>query len=342
MKKAMILMLAAALAAAGCSPKKEAPVKIAAGTPVYQLAKDAAAVLPALDPDKNPVVVTSKKFDVTAGEALQMLMDSAGTQIQGFKGLDAQRMKAVVERAGVQLGERRLLLAEAAAAKMVVAPDELAKTLEAQYASAGGEAQYTEMLKTNGISLDFVKKSISEDMLIGKYLDAALAARVKIAEADVQKAYAEDKTASVRHILLLTQDKTPAQKAEIRKKMEDILARAKKGEDFAALAKEFTEDPGSKDNGGLYEDFGRGRMVKPFEEAAFSVPVGGISGIVETDFGYHILKIENRKKETQPFEQVKAQIEADLKKQKENAAFNDLLTGLKKKIDFRAVPLTVK
>ena len=339
MKKVMIFIIAGALAAAGCSPKKEAPMKMAAGTPVYQLAKDAAAVVPALDPDKNPVVVTSKKFDITAGEVLQMVLDSAGTQIQGFKGLDAQRMKTVVERAAVQLGERKLLLGEAAAAKTAVTPDELSKALAAQYAQAGGEAQYAEMLKANGISLDFVKKSVSEDLTIGKYLDARLKDSGKVEAAEIQKAYAEDKTASVRHILLLTQEKTPAQKADIRKKMEEILARAKKGEDFAALAKEYSEDPGSKENGGLYEDFGRGKMVKPFEEAAFTVPIGEISGIVETTYGYHILKIENRKKETQPFDQVKAQIESDLKQQKQNAAFNTFLTGLKKKMDFKVVSI---
>jgi parvulin-like peptidyl-prolyl isomerase len=339
MKKAMILMIAAALAAAGCSAKKEAPMKMAAGTPVYQLAKDAAAVLPALAPDKNPVVITSKKFDVTAGEVLQMILDSAGSQIQGFKSLDAQRMKTVIERAGVQLGERKLLLAEAAAAKTSVTPDELTKAIETQYAQAGGQAQYAEALKTNGISLDFVKKSVAEDLTIGKYLETALAASGKVTDAEIQKAYAEDKTASVRHILLLTQEKTAAEKADIRKKMEDILARAKKGEDFAALAKQYSEDPGSKDNGGLYEDFGRGKMVKPFEEAAFTVPVGEISGIIETTYGYHILKIEGRKKETQLLDQVKAQIEADLKQQKQNVAFEALLTGLKKKINFQPVPI---
>jgi parvulin-like peptidyl-prolyl isomerase len=161
-----------------------------------------------------------------------------------------------------------------------VTPEEIKKALEAQYARAGSEAQYAEMLKTKGVSLDHVKKSITDDLTIGKYLDAAMADSVKVAEAEIQKAYVEDRTATVRHILLLTQGKTAAEKADIRKRMEDILARAKKGEDFAALAKQYSEDPGSKDKGGLYEDFGRGKMVKPFEDAAFSVAVGQVSGIV--------------------------------------------------------------
>jgi parvulin-like peptidyl-prolyl isomerase len=337
MKKALVLLIAAALTAAGCSTRKEAPMKMAAGTPAYQLAKDLTATLPAVDPEKNLVVVTSRKFDVTAGEALRMFLESMGSQAQGLKSLDAQRMKAVIERAAVQIGERKLLLEAATEAKKSVTPEEIKKALEAQYARAGSEAQFAEMLKTNGVSLDYVKKSITDDLTIGKYLDAAMADSVKVPEAEIEKAYAEDKTATVRHILLLTQGKSAAEKAEIRKKMEDILARAKKGEDFAALAKQYSEDPGSKDNGGLYEDFGRGKMVKPFEDAAFSVAVGQVSGIVETTYGYHILKIETRKKETQPLDQVKAQIEAQLKQQKQNTVFNGLLTRLKAKAGFQVV-----
>jgi parvulin-like peptidyl-prolyl isomerase len=339
MKKTMILMIALALAAAGCSPKKEAPMKMAAGTPAYQLAKDLTATLPALDPEKSLVVATSKKFDVTAGEVLQMFLDSMGGQAQGLKSLDAQRMKAVIERAGVQIGERKLLMEAATAAKKSVAPEEVQKALEAQYTRAGSEAQYLELLKTNGVSLDYVKKSITEDLTIGKYLDAAMAGSVKVTEAEVQKAYQEDKTASVRHILLLTQGKSAAEKAEARKKIEDILARAKKGEDFAALAKQFSEDPGSKESGGLYADFGRGKMVKPFEDAAFSVPVGEISGVVETAYGYHILKVEGRKKETQPLDQVKTQIETEIKQQKQNTVFDALLTKLKAKANFQAASI---
>jgi hypothetical protein len=76
-------------------------------------------------------------------------------------------------------------------------------------------------------------------------------------------------------------------------KAEEILNRAKNGEDFAALAKEFSEDPGSKDKGGQYENIRLGQMVKPFEDAAMSVQPGQIvPNLVETDFGYHIIKLE--------------------------------------------------
>jgi parvulin-like peptidyl-prolyl isomerase len=337
MKKTASLILAVALTISACSPKKEAALKLAAGTPAYQLARDLTAKVPSLNPDQTTLVVTSKTFDISVGDVLQMFLDSMGNQAQTLKGQDAQRIKIAIERAAVQLGERKLLFAEATAAKTSVTADELQKALEYQYERAGGENQYMNLLNTNGMSLDYVKKTIAQDLTIRKYLDSTLAESSKVTEAEVRNVYQEDKTVSVRHILLLTQGKAAVEKAEIRKKMEDLLVRARKGEDFAALAKQYSEDPRSKDKGGLYEDCPRGKFVKPFNDAAFSVPVGQISDIVETNFGYHILKIENRKKEIQPFDQVKAQIEAEIKKRKQDAAFDVLLTGLKKKIGFQVV-----
>lgn len=80
-----------------------------------------------------------------------------------------------------------------------------------------------------------------------------------------------------------------------RAQAEEVLNRAKAGEDFAALAKEFSTDPGSKDKGGLYENIRMGQMVKPFEQAAMSVEPGTIvPNLVETDFGFHIIKLESK------------------------------------------------
>jgi parvulin-like peptidyl-prolyl isomerase len=340
MKKFFILLLGLTFAVTGCSSKKEAATKIAAGTPAYQLAKDLTAVLPTLDPEKASVLITSRKFDITAGEVIQMFQNSLGNRAAQLKDLDAQRLKDIIEQAAVQLGERKLLIEAATEAKKSATPEEIKSALDAQYAPAGGEPQFLEMLKTNGISIEYVKKSISEDLMIQKYLEGILATSALVTDAEIQKVYGEDKTASVRHILLLTQGKTEAEKTDIRKKMEDILSRAKKGEDFAELAKQYTEDTTSRDGGGLYEDFEHGKMVKPFEDAAFSVPVGEVSDIVETTYGYHILKIENRKKETLPLDQVKSQIEAKIKSQKQASAFNAHVVRLKDTAKFKAVTLT--
>ncbi len=78
-------------------------------------------------------------------------------------------------------------------------------------------------------------------------------------------------------------------------KAEEILNRVKAGEDFSALAKEFSEDPGSKDKGGLYENIRMGQMVKPFEDGAMSVQAGEVvPSLVETDFGFHVIKLESK------------------------------------------------
>ncbi|HDZ24633.1 MAG TPA: hypothetical protein ENH70_08870 [Desulfobacteraceae bacterium] len=118
-----------------------------------------------------------------------------------------------------------------------------------------------------------------------------------------------------RHILFrLKENATKAEAEKIRKKAEAVLKMARSGKDFANLAKKYSEGPTGK-NGGDLGCFSRGKMVKPFEEAAFKLKKGEISDLVKTRFGYHIIKVENVHAErTKTLDEVRGQIESDLKK----------------------------
>lgn len=341
MKNLLTLTLAAALVLAACGSKSET-FALKQGTAAYTLAADLAKISPALAPDKTTVLVETKAFKVTAAEVLQAARDNLGARSDQLKTADAAQLKKVVDQAAASLAERKLLLAAAAEAKIMATPDELQQAMQAQYAQAGGEQAFLDAIKGADISIDHIKTSIQETLLINKLL-SGVAEKAAVTEDELRQAYAAestgDKTASVRHILLMTQGKTEAEKAAAKTKIEDILAQAKAGADFAELAKTYSEDPGSKDNGGLYENFPRGQMVKPFEDAAFSVPVGQISGVIETPYGYHILQVVGRQKETRSFEDARAEIESRLKSGKQNATVDQFIQGLKDKAKFKLIGL---
>ena len=127
------------------------------------------------------------------------------------------------------------------------------------------------------------------------------------------------------HILIgVSATATPEAKAEAKKKAEQVLAEVKKSPaKFAELAKKYSQDPGSAEKGGDLGTFARGSMVKPFEEAVFSMKPGDISGLVQSDFGYHIIKLTEIVGQGQGFDALKPQIRAELMYQKALAKFSE-------------------
>ena len=181
-----------------------------------------------------------------------------------------------------------------------------------------------------------------------KYLTVdsnSLKAKMTATPQEVQALYEQNKASfstpeQVRasHILLTTKDKD---KAAVRKQAEAVLAKVKApGADFAALAKQYSED-GSKDNGGDLSFFSRASdvppgapsMVKPFEDASFALQVGQISGVVESEYGFHIIKLTDRKAAvTRTFDQVRPQLEDQIKADKARAAAGTKATELASQI----------
>ena len=127
------------------------------------------------------------------------------------------------------------------------------------------------------------------------------------------------------HILFKTEGKSPEEIEGIRNKATEVLRQAKQGEDFAALARKYSED-GSASNGGDLGFFGRGQMVPPFENAAFTLSVGTISDLVTTKFGFHIIKVlEKQPAHTQTFDEVERLIRPSLLQRKADQAAQELI-----------------
>jgi foldase protein PrsA len=200
------------------------------------------------------------------------------------------------------------------------------------FVGGGKPEEADKKLKEAGVSTKDVEQFIQRSMY------SIYALEGKVTDQQVKSNYdakiAEDKSAfdvaTVRHILVGTMD--PNTGAESRKK-EDALARAKevkdkldKGGDFDALAKEYSEDPGSKDQGGKYENVEISQWEPNFKKAAAELPIGKISDPVETAYGYHIMKVESRSSKT--FDDVKANIRSEIAEEQVYEFVDKELPGL--------------
>jgi foldase protein PrsA len=202
---------------------------------------------------------------------------------------------------------------------------------------AGDEKRYQKQLKQQGLTDAQVRNDVRANVISEK-LFAEVTKDVKVSDADIQKYYDDNKaqygtpeSRDVRHILV----KTKAQ-------ADKLYDQLKGGADFATLAKKFSRDPGSKDQGGKYTVV-KGQTVAPFEQTAFLLEKGQISRPVKTQYGYHIIEplSEIKAAKTQPLDKkLKDQIRSQLLTQKRQTAMNtwvkDLEAKNKDKIDYAA------
>jgi peptidyl-prolyl cis-trans isomerase C len=158
---------------------------------------------------------------------------------------------------------------------------------------------------------------MKDQLLAHAYLSKEIIEKVTVSDKEAEDYYGKNKKVfekpervRARHILILVkQGAGDDEKKAAKKKAEGLLDRVRKGEDFAKLAGEFSDDPGSKQKGGDLGFFQRNSMIPEFDKAAFALEPGGISGIVETSFGYHIIKVEEKKKaEIPPYETIKEEV----------------------------------
>jgi foldase protein PrsA len=223
--------------------------------------------------------------------------------------------------------------------KLVPSDEEVNKQYDEFKKSIGDNGEYIKKLKDTGIDEAFLKDQMKKDVAIQNY-SAEYIANLKISNDDLNKYYNDKKEefrkeeVKASHILISTQDAegkplSDKDKANKKKEAEDILAKIKAGEDFGELAKKYSNDPGSAKNGGDLGFFAKGVMVAEFENTAFSLEKGKVSDLVESEFGYHIIKVTDKVNQIKPFAEVKGEIKEKIEQEKYNAHIKEIQKNAK-------------
>ncbi len=201
------------------------------------------------------------------------------------------------------------------------------------------EQAFQKALTAQGMTLDQLQKQTRMGLDVSKVLDAEVNSKIAVQDADVDAFYKENterfkqgETVHASHILIgVPQGADAATKQAARLKAQQVLKQVKAGGDFAALAKANSQD-GSAQNGGDLGFFPKGQMEPTFEQTAFALKPGTTSGLVETPFGFHIIKVlERRPPRTAPLEEVAPQIKEFLTGQQRQAKISAFVDQAKAK-----------
>lgn len=200
------------------------------------------------------------------------------------------------------------------------------------------EGQLAAMLEREGRSLESYKNHIRDQILVSKITKFELGSRIQISGRKIAKYYRENQKdfwepgkAKVRHILILSEKGSPPnEKNEKYQQITKILSEIKNGKDFIEAAKEYSEDV-SASSGGDVGYIEKGKMVPEFEEAVYRLKKGEISDIVETEFGFHIIKVDEiQRGRTLALKDVKDKIHQILAAEKQKSAYEEWMNELRK------------
>jgi parvulin-like peptidyl-prolyl isomerase len=252
----------------------------------------------------DPVVAKAKGFEIK-----QSALDQIVVLFKGQAAANGQTLTPEME-ARAQVGALNQAVNIQLLLQTATDPEKAAgqKEADVQFTNvlkrfASPEA-FSRQLKAVGMTVEDWRTKSRQEAVVRQALRRAL--NVTISEAEISGFYKDhpsdfeqSEQVHVRHLLLMTIDPTTQaplaadQVTTKRKTIEDLLKRARAGEDFAALARQYTEDPGSRESGGEYT-FPRGKMVAEFEAAAFALTNNQVSDVVTTKYGFHIIKLLDR------------------------------------------------
>jgi len=354
-KQTAVLLLLPVLAVSACTKEADkAPVQSSsaaavaapAGAPAAAPAQSgpapggAAAAPPAAKPlpAQIPAVVARVNGEDVKKTELDMAIKSLEDRARSA--VPAEQRDAVYRQVLDRLIGFHLLVQESKARKVIAPPWEVDSQVDQIKKQFPSEEAFKQMLQTRGVTLEQLRADTAQTIAVNLMLKNELETKIAVTEADSKKFFEENKprfrqedSVHASHILIKTPEQADAAaRAKAKAQADDLLAQLKKGAVFADLAKQFSQDPGSAPNGGDLGFFSKGQMVPAFEQAAFALKPGETSGVVETPFGYHIIRVsETKAGRDLPYDEVKAQIDEYLKQQLRDRKSQEFVDQLKAK-----------
>jgi peptidyl-prolyl cis-trans isomerase C len=288
----------------------------------------------------DAVVAKGKGLEVKRSQLDSALISVKSAAAARGQTIPPEQVRMFEQQVLQRLIQIQLLLGKATEADRTKGKEAVEKQSALILKRAGSEEALNRQLKSVGMTEEELRAKMAEEATAQAVLEREL--KVAVTDDEVKKFYDENparfeepEMVRASHILLGTLDSATRQpladdkKAAKRKQAEDLLKRARAGEDFAKLAQEFSEDPGSKDKGGEYT-FPRGVMDPAFESAAFSLKTNQVSDIVTTQFGYHIIKLSEKIPAHQVLlAKVADDVKEGLKRQKMEKLLPDYMEKLK-------------
>ncbi len=223
-----------------------------------------------------------------------------------------------------QLVNFKLLIQESKARNLTIADAELNARMAQVQGQFPSEDAFKQALAEQKMTLEQIRNDARSELLVTKMLQAEVDPKVAVTATQIQEFYAKNpdrfkqgERVRASHILFrLPEQADAAAKAAVRTKAAGVLKDARAGKDFAALATQHSEDTGSAPSGGDLNYFQRGQMVAPFDTAVFAMKVGDVSELVETQFGFHIIKLVDKQAErTVPLDEIRPQVQQFLENQ---------------------------
>ncbi|UCD79320.1 MAG: peptidylprolyl isomerase, partial [Desulfobacterales bacterium] len=279
----------------------------------------------------NGVVISQKQFN----KELTIHLDRVSRQ--GGQVSDAQLTE--LKRDVLEgLIEREVLYQESQKAGIEISDQSVDEQLAEIKKRFPAEKDYQNALSVMKLTEDEVKTQIARGLAIRELINREIVSKITISDEESKAYYdanpqffKQPEQVKASHILIKVEEgATDAQKAEARKKIDDVQQKLKNGGDFAELAKTYSEGP-SNVRGGDLGYFSRGQMVKPFEDAAFAMQPNELSDVVETRFGYHLIKVHDKKpEETLAYADVKEKLSQRMKQEKVEKEAGQYIEQLKK------------